>query len=84
MSWRDWFRPLRPDPALEARLVAAARAVAEERGWTWREPAAVEPALRAGERTWTVRSNALARGTNVVVTLREADLAVLEARFLPR
>lgn len=37
-----------------------------------------------GRRTWSVRSNATARGGNVVVTIREADLAVLDAVFLPR
>jgi hypothetical protein len=74
-----------PDPALAAKLVATARATADTRGWSWEEPVVVTVVISApGQRTWSVRSNASAIGRNVVITIREADLAVLEAVFLPR
>jgi hypothetical protein len=62
-----------------------ARATADARGWPWREPVDISSEWSpAGERAWTVRTNAASRGLSVRVTIREADLTVLQAGFLPR
>lgn len=65
------------------RLIEAARAAAESRGWPWLEPVEVERES-AARRTWVVRTNCEERGQNVRITLREDDLAVMNAAFLPR
>lgn len=88
MSWlsefKRWFSGGKFDPTLEAKLVAVARAAAEARGWPWEEPIDITAGTAAGQRTWCLRSNAQSRGRNVVVTIREVDLAVLHAGYLPR
>lgn len=70
-----------PDPALRAQLLDHARKVAIERGWHWLEPVEMT-AVYPG--AWEIRTNALSRGINVRMILRESDFAVLEAGYLLR
>ena len=73
------------EAGLQARVLAAARAEAEARGWPWLEPVEVT-LIRAtpGERHWQVRSNTAARGRSARLVVAEPDLAVVEAGYLPR
>lgn len=65
------------------RLLEAARAHAEERGWPWLEPVDIRLSS-ISDRTWTIRTNARAVGMNVRILVRESDGAILQAGFLPR
>lgn len=69
---------------LRHRLLEVARMTATERGWPWSEPVEVGLSQAAGRRVWSVRTNCWDKGSNVVVLVREDDLAVLDARYLPR
>ena len=69
---------------LRDRLLEVALAAATERGWPWSEPIDVRLTQATPRRVWLVRTECLNRGSNVVVLIREDDLAVLEATFLPR
>jgi hypothetical protein len=74
------------DPAraqLRGRLLAIARAVADERGWPWYEPVDVRQKSVA-DRTWEVRTNITSFGCNIRIVIRETDSEVVEAGFLPR
>jgi len=72
-------------PDLKANLIAVAQALAHERGWVWLEPVVIEVERSApNDRTWAVRTNAQARGASVRVVIREADLTIVSAGFLPR
>jgi hypothetical protein len=67
------------------RLLEVARELAVEREWPWIEPVEIRLETAApGHKTWSVKTNILAVGRNVRVLIRESDLAVLEAGFLPR
>ncbi|HMF98039.1 MAG TPA: hypothetical protein VKE96_27250 [Vicinamibacterales bacterium] len=72
------------DQALRDELIEQARRVAEERGWTWREPVDVTEGAHDGEPVWIVRTNVLMRGVNVRVVVRRSDRAVVHAGYLPR
>ena len=68
-----------------ARLLAVAHAAASERGWPWLEPVAVDlEAVAERQRVWAIRTNCHNRGMNIRIVIRESDLAVLSAGFLPR
>jgi hypothetical protein len=65
----------------------AARRLAAERGWTWKQPVAVQRERRwilFGRTTWFVRSNAHAKGQNVNVRLDARTGSVVQAAFAPR
>jgi hypothetical protein len=69
---------------LRDRLLEIARKAAIDRGWPWSEPVDVRLSQAAPRRVWLVHSDYLSRGSNVIVLIREDDLAVLDATFLPR
>ncbi len=75
---------IQPDAALRDQLIERARKLAEERGWTWREPVEITPAAHREEPVWVIRTNVLMLGQNVRVVLRRSDHAILEAGYLPR
>ena len=66
--------------------IARARALADERGWTWLEPVAArrERAWLVGKRRWTVITNIEQIGASVRVVLDDATGAIVQAGFLPR
>jgi hypothetical protein len=72
------------DPNLRDQLVEQARRLAEERGWTWREPVEVNSAIDRGEAVWVVRSNALMKSPSVRIVVRQSDRALVRAGYLPR
>ena len=72
------------DATLRDELITQARAVAEERGWPWREPVEVSEAAHNGEPVWAVRTNAGMRGASVRILLRRSDRAVVHTGYLPR
>lgn len=66
--------------------IARAKAFAEERGWTWREPVHAEtyrPWFIMPLR-WRVVSNYGARGMNVRVEIDDATGEVLSSNYIPR
>ena len=69
------------DPMLRTRLLDRAQKLAAERQWLWREPVDI---TRVHPDAWEIRTNAICLGANIRIVLRESDLAVLEAFFLPR
>jgi hypothetical protein len=76
---------MQTDADLRELVLAAARQYADERGWKWLTP--VEVTLTKNvpdDRRWTVKTNAFAVGMNARIVIRERDLAVLEAGYLPR
>ncbi len=73
-----------PDAALRAQLIEAARTVATERGWVWREPVEVVSGAEGGEAVWIVSTNVMTRGTNVRILLRRSDGSLVRAANLPR
>ena len=71
----------------EARelVLSAAREYAEARGWKWLTPVEVTLTRNASDdRRWTVKTNAFAVGMNARIVVRERDLVVLVAGYLPR
>lgn len=70
----------------EVQVVAIARAVARDHGWTWLEPAVADwiPGDRRDPDAWEVTSNASGMGRNVKVRIDDRTGAVLEQSFLPR
>jgi hypothetical protein len=72
------------DPDLRDQLISKARALAEERGWTWREPIEIAASSEEGEAVWILRSNSLMRGQNARIVLRQADHSLVRAGYLSR
>lgn len=72
------------DPSVRDQLIEQARKLAEERGWTWRDPVEVTAAAEKGEPVWVVRSNILMRSPSVRIVLRKSDHSVVHAGYLPR
>jgi hypothetical protein len=73
------------DDELRDRLLTVAQKYAEERGWPWRTPVEAQlTRVTPNDRQWTVRTNLFAIGMNVRVVIREADLTIVEAGYLPR
>jgi hypothetical protein len=72
------------DATLRDALIEQARRVAEERGWTWREPVDVAEAAHESEPVWVVRSNSLMRSPSVRIVVRRSDRAVVHAGYMPR
>lgn len=67
------------------RLLEVARAEAAARGWPWLEPVEVRVESTDDDgRVWTVRTNAGGRGRNARFAVREVDLKVVSAGYLPR
>jgi hypothetical protein len=78
-------KPSQPDDSLRAKLEKAAETYASSRGWVWRLPVRVELQQAAGDhRTWVIHSNAFAVGMNARIVIRENDLAIVEAGYIPR
>ena len=65
-------------------LLAAAHREAAAHGWLWREPVHAQLEWFRGDRVWSLRTNANAIGSNIIMKIRESDGAILEAAFLPR
>jgi hypothetical protein len=73
------------DDDLRKRILDVARRHADEHAWSWVEPVELTFAASGADgRVWSLRTNAHARGRNIRMRIRESDLAVLEAAFLPR
>jgi hypothetical protein len=77
--------PPAEETELQARVLAAARAEAEARGWPWLEPVEVTLTRAApGARHWQVRTNTAARGRSARIVIAEPDFEVVESGYLPR
>lgn len=72
------------DSDLRDKLIGQARKLADEQGWTWQEPVEVKSGVERGEPVWIIRTNVLMFGRNVRIVLRQSDLLVIHAGFLPR
>ena len=73
------------DDELKSALLEVAKRFAAERSWPWCEPVEIRPAISLpGQEVWTIRTNAGSRGASIRLSIRQADLAVLDAAFLPR
>jgi hypothetical protein len=74
-----------PDDELRDSILAKAQEYAKERGWRWLTPVEVTlTRAAANDRQWTVRTNAFAVGMNARIVIREQDLSVVDAGYLPR
>jgi hypothetical protein len=72
------------EPELRDQLIAQARDIAAERGWTLRDPIEVTASTEAGEAVWIVHSNFMMRKRNVRIVLRKSDHSLVRASYLPR
>ena len=72
------------DPSLRDQLIEQARKLAEEHGWTWREPVEVTAAAEGGQAVWKVRTNILARSPSIIIVFRQSDNTLLRSGYLPR
>jgi hypothetical protein len=72
------------DAVLRDQLIAEAKRIADQRGWTWREPIEVTEEAYANEPVWVVRTNVLMLGQSVRIVLRRSDRTVVHAGYLPR
>ena len=72
------------DAILRDQLIAQARQIADERGWTWREPVEVAEEAYGNEPVWVVKTNVLMRSPSVRIVLRRSDRTVVHAGYLPR
>lgn len=72
------------DANLRAVLIERAKNLAAECGWTWLDPIEITESRHAGELVWVIQSHYMWRGMNARVVLRQADLAVVDAAYLPR
>jgi hypothetical protein len=71
--------------SIREKVIGSAQAYAKIQGWPWLTP--IEIALTRAipaDRQWTVKTNAYAVGRNVRIVIREADMSVIDAAFLPR
>jgi len=68
---------------LQNKLLKVAREYADKQNWPWREPTEVS-LENLPQHIWCIRTNVFAVGTNIRILIRESDLAVVEAYFLPR
>ncbi len=85
MSWWRSKKPAAVAAPPREQLLEVAQRVAVACGWPWLEPVAIDVESAAAEgRTWSVRTNCQQRGMNVVIVIRESDLRVVRAGFLPR
>jgi len=67
------------------KLIAVGKAVAADQGWPWIDPVEVRlDRTTSDQRFWSIHTNALSRGRNIRLLIRESDLAVIEVAFLPR
>jgi hypothetical protein len=66
--------------------IEAARALAHQNAWPWREPVLAVRRRRwlVGRLVWQVRSNADALGANACFVIDDATGRVIGARWLPR
>ena len=72
------------DCNLRDKLIGQARKLADERGWTWREPVEVASGVDRGEPVWVIRTNILMLSPSVRIVLRQSDFAVIHVGYLPR
>jgi hypothetical protein len=72
------------DDATRQALLEKGRALAVERGWTWREPVEVKAGFVDGASVWIVRTNTLARGQSANLVFRQSDQSLVSAGYLPR
>lgn len=72
------------DAITQEKLIASARAIATDRGWTWRDPVDITVGFEGGAPVWILRSNAEARSPSVRIVFRQTDLFVFRSGYLPR
>jgi hypothetical protein len=73
------------NPDIRERVIEAARRYAEAQGWPWRLPVeAVLSKAASNDRQWSVKTNAFAIGMNARIVVRESDLTIVDAGYLPR
>ena len=72
------------DPTLRDQLIGQAKKLAEDRGWTWREPVEVNAAIHGGEPVWAVLTNVMMRSPSARILFRRSDHEVVHAGYLPR
>jgi hypothetical protein len=73
------------DALVHQKVIEIAQRVAAEQSWPWLEPVDVSLSFSGpGNRIWSIRTNAQSHGMNIQLSIRESDLAVLKAAFLPR
>jgi hypothetical protein len=65
-------------------MTERAREISAERGWTWRDPVEIAPALEGGVPVWVLRTNTMARGPSVRISFLRSDLTVVSVGYLPR
>ena len=68
----------------EQELLELARAHAEQRGWTWREPVQTRLVTWKGIDACQIDTHVGFRGVNVSVVVAVADGAILHASYMPR
>ena len=68
------------------QAIDRAKAIADERGWTWREPIHAETYRPwfVLPLPWRVVSNYQARGMNVRIEIDDATGEVLSGNYIPR
>lgn len=70
---------------MRKKIIAVARAETGKRGWLWLEP--IEIQLVNSDpmnKIWLVQTNLHGLGCNARIYIRESDLMVLKAAYLPR
>jgi len=74
------------DDQVKEAVLGAAQRYAEDKGWPWLSPIEVTLTRSAAreDRQWTVKTNAFAVGRNARIVVREHDLVVVDAGYLPR
>src|SRR3569623_3710650 len=73
------------NPDIRERVIDAARRYAAAQGWPWRLPVeAVLSKAASNDRQWSVKTNAFAIGMNARIVVRESDLTIVDAGYLPR
>ncbi len=72
------------DMNLREQLIDQTQKLAQERGWTWREPVEITSGFTQGEPVWIIRTNALMLSPSVRVIFRQSDLSVIRVGYLPR
>lgn len=72
------------DMNLREQLIDQTQKLAQERGWTWREPVEITSGFDQGKPVWIIRTNALMLSPSVRVIFRQSDLSVIRVGYLPR
>jgi hypothetical protein len=67
----------------DKEIINQARKIVKEQGWVWKEPVGVDYDDDVEDTpVWVIYTNALSRGGNIIIRLRQSDLEVVKINYV--